>query len=682
VLSSECHTRVRYASASAAGLAVYVTGTFDDWKHQTHLMTEVSAGVFEANLALSAGIYQYKFYVSDWGNDGWRTDGDNNGSDLSLAVKDCAEKFVPHFELIAKPTVSGGNVFFEARLVDPGGMGPGITPVVMRGDAQVASTFAGGILTVNDAQASGGKVGYWIRGTSPTGKDARELFVPVWLRTTDFDWRDSVMYFAFTDRFLNGDRSNDKSNGAQVDWAGGDFAGLKQKVEEGYFEALGVNTLWLSSVSMNMQTTSMADGYTMTAYHSYWPITTGWTDETASMFESYTSNGVKLTAIEPHFGTMQELQALVKACHDRGIRILVDYAANHVHEESPLYIRHKDDGWFNLSPKRLCNEDDNWNRNPITCWFAGDLPDLNYDNDDARKLMVDHALWLIRTTNIDGFRMDAVKHMTDQFLIDLRTSIDALIAGSGETFYMVGETFDYDPGTLKRYIGPTMLHGQFDFPFYGQILSKILKGEGNYYDIKDFVSRNDSEYGDALMGTFIGNHDVARAISAANGDNEGKWGNNPPVYNDDAYLKLKLAWTVLMTSPGIPLIYYGDEFGLEGANDPDNRRMMKFGDALTAQQKETLGFVQLLGRVRNAQPVLSRGRRTNIDAYEKSWMYTMSDGSETILVGVSGTNAEQTYTVSVGSRGWINLLNSSEMISETTTVTLRPGRQIIVWKLK
>ncbi|MCL2325814.1 MAG: alpha-amylase family glycosyl hydrolase, partial [Proteobacteria bacterium] len=549
------------------------------------------------------------------------------------------------------------------------------------GGVQVASTFNNGVLTVNDTQASGGKVGYWIRGTSLTGKNARELFVPVWIRATDFDWRDAVMYFTFTDRFLDGDPSNNRPAGADVDWAGGDFAGLRQKVEEGYFEALGVNTLWLSSVSMNMQTKGDADGRTMSAYHSYWPVTTGWTDETASMFESYTSNGVRLTAIEPQFGTMEELRALIKACHDRGIRVLVDYAANHVHTDSPLYIRHKDNGWFNLSPMRLCN-DGNWDLHPITCWFAEYLPDINYDNDDARKLMVDHALWLIRETNIDGFRMDAVKHMPDQFLIDLRTSIDALIAGSGEMFYMVGETFTFDKNLLKHYINPMMLHGQFDFPFYGEILSKILKGEGNYYDIKDFVQHNDSEYGDALMGTFIGNHDVARAISVANGDSEAKWVQNPQVYNDEAYLKLKLAWTVLLTSPGIPLVYYGDEFGLEGGNDPDNRRMMKFGDALTAQQKETLGFVQLLGQVRRAHPVFSRGTRTNIDAYEKSWMYTMSDGRDTILVGVSGTGAEQTYTVPVGSRGWVNLLNPGEVISETTTVTMRPGRQIIVWKLK
>jgi glycosidase len=537
-------------------------------------------------------------------------------------------------------------------------------------------------VTVSDDLSSARKAGYAIEMVGVDDVEIMPIYVPVWNEKTPFDWRSAIMYFAFTDRFYNGNGANDAPLGVQYDWMGGDFAGLKQKVEAGYFDDLGVNALWISSVSMNTQSIVGADGFSMSAYHSYWPLTTGYTEKTASMFAGAYSNSVAITPIEPHFGSLGELKALVKACHDRGIRVLVDFAVNHVNSESPVFIAHPE--WFNL-PAELCtgNNQQNWNRIPETCWFGDNLPDFNYNIPEVRKFVVDHARWLIRTTDIDGFRLDAVKHMPKQFISDLRLGIDAMMANSGETFYIVGETFD-GKDKIQQYIGDTLLHGQFDFPLYNKLRDTIMNGNGKFWDLKDFVIGGDGDgaYGDAIMSTFLGNHDVARAISHIHHDSEDKYRSNNEVTDAWAYRQLKLAWVFLMTSPMIPLIYYGDEFGLEGANDPDNRRMMKFNAQLNPLQKETLQLVQKLGQLRHQHPAMYKGKRQNIDAYERSYMYLMQGEGETVLVGISDSDEPQNYQVSAGTKGWINLLDESETITETTSITLTKDRYIIVWKLK
>ena len=694
VLSQECYTAFRYENPNAAGTKVFVTGSMDAWSKNQYLLTETSTGVFEGKFPIESGTYTYKFYVSDWGDGGWKTSGDANGEDLSVNVLDCSLMVAPKLVLDAPPKANNGTAMFSVSVADKYDQATNLSIVVERDGSPLLSTNENRV-TVTDSMGSEKRINYTIRATSDNFT-FEPIYVPVWNEEKTFDWRDAVLYFAFTDRFYDGDSSNNAPLGVNIDWAGGDFAGLKEWVEKGYFDALGVNALWISSVTMNTQSVRYGDGYSMAGYHAYWPIGVGYTDETASIYEGGSSNGVPFTPIEPHFGTLEDLHDLVKACHDRGIRVLVDFAVNHVDEDSPVWKNHPE--WFNYNDKPgaddiLCTgpnqSQHNWNAIPETCWFAPNLPDFNYNLPEVRKFIVDHAKWLIRTTGIDGFRLDAVKHMPVQFIRELRAGVDDMLRGSGQTFYIVGETFD-GSATIKKYIGDDMLHGQFDFPLYNVLRDTIMKGwrdgaeEGKFWNLKDFVAGGDGDgsYGNALMSTFLGNHDVPRAISHIHFDSGDKYGNNPVVEDDWAYHRFKLAWTFLFTSPGLPLIYYGDEFGMEGANDPDNRRMMRFDVQLNAQQKSTLEFVQKLGQIRKNHPALSRGKRQNIDAYARSYMYLMKGEGETILVGISDTSEDQTYTVDEGTKGWIDLLNDNQAVSETTSVTLSPGRQIIIWKLK
>lgn len=609
----------------------------------------------------------------------------------------CTVPDMPTLQLSGAPVFENGNVTFKILLKDEAGIAKNPKFIVSRDgkDVHVAqSGFEGTIsdtmaVNINGKTIETKKASYSIKVTTDNDLDIAPIFLPVWNEQTAFDWKDAVIYFAFIDRFNNGNTANDNPLGVAQDWRGGDFEGLRQKVEEGYFSALGVNTLWISSVSMNTQKpVGQSCGY-----HSYWPVTTGYTDETAEMFAGYKSNGVDITPIEPHFGTLDELRALVETCHAHGMRVLVDFAANHVDEDSPVYIKHPE--WFNNV--NVSNRDDilcegprkddgslsqgNWNNIPETCWFSDNLPDFNYELPEVRKFTVDHAKWLIRTTNIDGFRLDAVKHMYIQFIKDLRHGIDEMFEGTGTTFYIVGETFDGEY-KIKQYIGDDLLHGQFDFPLYNVLRSTIMNGDGKFWELKDFVINNDSTYGSAIMSTFLGNHDVARAISHIHHDAEDKVSTNLEVTDTWAYRQLRLAWTFLFTSPMLPMIYYGDEYGLEGANDPDNRRMMEFGNDLNDEQKKTLQLVQKLGQLRRQHPVFAHGTRHKIDAYARAYTYLMKDENETILVGICDADDDQTFSVPEGVKGWIDLMDESNTVTATTSITLNKDRQIIIWKLK
>ena len=270
-----------------------------------------------------------------------------------------------------------------------------------------------------------------------------------------------------------------------------------------------------------------------------------------------------------------------------------------------------------------------------------------------------------------------------QFIKDLRSAVETLFNNTGITFYMVGETFTGDVGLINKYIGNDLLHAQFDFPLYYSIQDVLRSGNMGKV-IYDKTSLNNSPYPTHLMGTFMGNHDVARALTVAAGQSKDKWKQNPEVPDSDwkSYFKVKQAMTILLTQPGVPLIYYGDEYGMEGANDPDNRRMMEFGDALNNEQKGALKYVQKLGTIRAQHPAIRRGTRKNIDQpNDQLWCYEMNDGTETIIVGIAGP--EGGGDCNLGSeKTLVNLLADEPAEIKTSTLHVGDAERFQIYLVK
>jgi len=485
---------------------------------------------------------------------------------------------------------------------------------------------------------------------------------------TPIDWRDAVMYFVMIDRFANGDPSNDAPVGG-VDEAGnyqgGDFVGLTQKIEEGYFTDLGINTLWITSPLDNADNANPgADGHSYSGYHGYWPK--------------------DLERAEDKLGTEAELKAMIDAAHARGIQVLIDYVMNHVHAHSPVYAQHPDWFWPNdngFGGNCVCGSGCNWDNDRLRCWFDPFLPDFDFRNGDARRWSVENAIAWAKRLGVDGFRLDAVKHLETVWLTDVRARIDAEVAWD-QPFYMVGETFDGNRDLIKSYVDPrTMLDGQFDFPLRGSILSTILRRDGAMTDLADFLNSNDGYYGEgSVMSTFIGNHDVPRPVHLAedtplfgawDGGKERAWVNRPSLpANRAPFERLAVAYTLLFGLPGIPMIYYGDEYGMPGAGDPDNRRFMQWSGH-TEHQTWLRDRIAALAKARHAHPALRRGTRRPLGASTEVLVFEMTAPGDTVYVVLNRSDAPQP-AVGLPAGGYTDA-TTGQTVSASALVPARTG---------
>lgn len=631
--------------------SVHVAGTFNGWDPAGLALAPEADGVWEGTLdmvPLAAGSHGYKFVVD---GDDWRLDEgammrrfDEEIENSKLLVPQCQAPLLEVLEASADPAQGSVKIEVAVQTGVDGALDPG-SLTVSHGFMTLAEVWdpARGTFLVELEGLDPGKHTFRFDASGPAGP-AEPLVVSFWLEDEVFDWRDATLYFAFTDRFRDGDDGDSPLDCLPEDsianWLGGDWAGIREAIEEGYFDAMGIRALWLSAPMDNPDdcVTGTA-GRTYTAYHGYFPSQTGET--------------------EPRFGSLEELQSLVATAHSHGIRVLVDLVVNHVYSSAAEWIEHEADGWFNADG--LC-KDQGWEP-AETCWFETYMPDLDHRNDAVVEHMSEVALMWLREADLDGFRIDAAKHVHRHFFYTFRHKVDARITRhADQPLWMVGETFTgaWGGGTggaealIASYIGPDLLDGQFDFTLFWPLLDALAKETKPLDQLGEVLVGTHAYYGpDAVMSAFLGNHDLPRFISVAAGQSvdtcpDGSWPaawNCPPptVEDPEPYARLLRAFTVLAAGPEVPLVYYGDEIGLPGAGDPDNRRMMPW-EGLTPQQEELREQVRMLLTARAGSQALRRGT------------VTVPESSATHLVLRRETDSDVAY-------GLVNLSQSSKAVT-------------------
>lgn len=399
------------------------------------------------------------------------------------------------------------------------------------------------------------------------------------------DWHAATMYFLMVDRFRNENRANDAPVNdlaihPKANHHGGDLHGVVAALQEGYFDALGINTLWISPITTNAdgawgywQDSTRTDVTSkFSGYHGYWPIHN--------------------TAIDERLGDMASLNTLTGEAHARDMNVLLDYVANHVHQDHPMLQEHPDWTTPLYLPDGSLNTE-RWDDQRLTTWFDTFMPTLDLERPEVASAMADSAAWWALHSGIDGFRHDATKHIPESFWRLLTHKLKEAQAANGKRLFQIGETYG-SPGLIASYLSSGMLDAQFDFNLYDKAVSAIADDNGQWATFQAVLDESLRTYGaHHLMGNITGNQDRPRFASLADGSLD--WGEDTKFqgwtrdidHRDDVgYARMRLLLSTLASVPGIPCVYYGDEIADVGGNDPDNRRMMRFTN-WNAQEAQT-----------------------------------------------------------------------------------------------
>jgi len=615
---------------------VYLFGSFNGW-NRSNLKMEKNKGVYTITIPLEPGRYQYKFFADgdeliDKNNPEKISNGMGSyNSVLTVEKKNNSDSFLHVLNYTDKGDkelfsfyysgnkISGENVFalLNNKKVDESSINLNNDKI----DIVLDKDNLNGKKLLRVAVSENGQTSniqnLILFDGEPAGKNKN-----------NFTWHDAIIYSTIIDRFKDGDKSINKpvvhdSLFEKANYMGGDFQGLIDKLNEGYFDKLGITTLWLSPVYDN--TNKAYREYPephrwFSGYHGYWPI--------------------KPRSVEENFGTLAKLRELVETAHKHNVKVLLDIVAHHVHEDHPYFKEHRN--WFGkleLPDGRLNIRI--WDEQRLTTWFEPFMPSFDFINSqEAIDVVSEDAIWWLRATGADGFRQDAVKHIPNKFWQSFNRRLKKEVEiPENKKVFQIGETFG-SYSLVKSYVNNGQLPAQFNFNLYDVAIPTFLNKDASFEQLDKELKKSLFIFGENnLMGNIMDSQDKARFLAFADGDLtnssnsiEVGWNNPPKVDNPSSYKKLRLYMAYLLSIPGLPTIYYGDEIGMTGAADPDNRRMMRFDDQLNKYEKENFDKVTKLIHIRKDHPALRYGDYYTLAADKNIFAYIRSDLNERILV--------------------------------------------------
>ena len=490
------------------------------------------------------------------------------------------------------------------------------------------------------------------------GKNLNDLLIPLEngkvladaAQLTRHDDQAQVLYSLMIDRFHNGNKKNDwKMNSPEVldivDYQGGDIAGITQKIKDGFFNDLGITTIWISPITQNPWDAwglnkfpngnkyDNTKAYTkFSGYHGYWPI--------------------YATEVEKRFTTEEELHEMLAVAHAHGLNVILDYVANHMHINSPTLQEHPDWHTDSILPDGRRNFE-LWDEARLTTWFDVHIPTLDLERPEVCAPMTDSALVWLEKFDFDGFRHDACKHIPLNYWRELGAKIKQRYPN--RHIWMIGETYG-DTKLIGSYVKSGLLNSQFDFNIYHTAIDVFGKPNQSLKSINKTILESLAAYGSHhTMGNISGNHDKCRFISLAGGavswnesDKAAGWERHIGVTADGdaareeaAYKAAMLLEVINLTIPGVPCIYQGDEYAEAGANDPDNRHMMKF-NGLSERQQQFRDEVQKLVQMRRNSLPLIYGEYIPVTVTDKLLVFDRTYMGQTVRVTIDLDKLEYT----------------------------------------
>ena len=496
-----------------------------------------------------------------------------------------------------------------------------IEPELMEGTISCLNTVAAGVknipVTVKDIYGN-----VYTTATNVTVTERKKS-------AGDFDWDEAVIYFAVTDRFFDGDASNNDAYGVGdynvgekggSSYHGGDFAGLNQKLD--YLKDLGVNTIWITPIVENI-TEDQHDNETDTAtygYHGYW----------ASDF----------TKLNKHLGKEQQFKALLDAAHSKGMKIMVDVVLNHAGYGREDYFNSilTDADGNSISMIRdssnTISGDDKYDS-------LSDLPDFVTENKAVTDQLVAWQTEWMSKYNIDYYRVDTVKHVETTTWAAFKNSLTKV----NPDFKMIGEYSGAGYANNAGELGTGTMDALLDFDFNDFAQNFVT---GNISSVENSLQkRNNAINNTSVMGSFLSSHDEDTL--------QYKLVNESKISEEEAYNLMKVAATLQITAKGQPVLYYGEEIGQGGANNwplQTNRRDFDWTELekQKADSNSIYNHYKTMLAIRNAYTdVFARGNRSTVavsdaDGYE---VVSRSYGNSTLYVGMNVKEAEKEVVIPV-----------------------------------